>query len=140
MPSTITLEARIMGQRKPLVADEALVLPDFDPPTLRTLITQVVLEQVNAFRKRQAESRLVHVLTARQMDDAAARGKVASGGSDVRQVVDPQEAVEVALLAFADGLFLVFIDGEPVASLDAEVHLAEEARVSFVRLVALAGG
>jgi hypothetical protein len=140
MSSTITLEAKLIGRRQPLVAASPVSLPDLHPPTLRSLITQVVLEEVNAFRKRQAERRLTHVLTAAQIDLAAQQGKVSMGQSELQQAVDPQDAVTTAIQAFEDGLYLVFVDGEQPQQLDDLVNIAEDSHVLFVRLVALAGG
>ncbi len=53
---------------------------------------------------------------------------------------DPSAAVAAALLAFEDGLYYVFVDNEHRTSLDDEIRLRTESRVTFLRLVALAGG
>ena len=145
MQAEITVEARALGRKKPIIPTWSIPLSTvlLDAPTslaLRDLITRVVLEEVDAFRKRQAERRLVHVLTATQIELGVQQGKVDMGGRDLDQRVDPQTAVDTALQAFEDGLYFVFVDGDQVLTLDDPVRLGPGSRLSFVRLVALAGG
>jgi hypothetical protein len=49
-------------------------------------------------------------------------------------------AVGTAIEAFEDGLFLVLVDGRQQTDLDAQVFVAADSTVTFVRLVALSGG
>jgi len=83
---------------------------------------------------------MVQVLSAKEIEAGAARGKVDSGGRDLNQEVDEEEAVGVALQAFEDGLYLVIIDDREYRELDAEVFLQPESRITFLRLIMLAGG
>jgi hypothetical protein len=145
MTTTIVVEGKIVGRKKPVQADWPLALPvEWEAPgeciRLRDLITRVVLEEVAAFKDRQAERRLLRVMTAREIAEAGERGKVASGGSDLDQAVDPQAAVATALQAFEDRIYMVFIDGRQQQTLDDEVQLKPNSRVTFLRLVPLAGG
>ena len=111
------------------------------PLTLRDLITRIVLEEVQAFRERRAERRLIRALTETQIAEGVGRGKVEMGGrEDEPDVADSEAAVATALLAFEDGLYYVFVDNEHRLSLDKEIRLRTESRVTFLRLVALAGG
>jgi hypothetical protein len=139
----ITISGKALGRKKPLFADWSIPLPpDVGDSglTLRDLIGRVVRAEVEAFGQRQEDRKLFRALTARQIEEAAAKGKVEMGGSDVRQKVDPEEAVGTALQAFEDGLYLVVLDGQEQRSLDAQVHLGPDSRVAFVRLTMLAGG
>ena len=54
--------------------------------------------------------------------------------------VDTGAAVDAALLAFADGLFKVFVADRELAADDAPVALADGAQLLFLRLMPLAGG
>ena len=83
---------------------------------------------------------MVQVLSAREIEEGAAKGKIDSGGRDLDQKVDPAEAVGVALEAFEDGLYLVIIDDEEYRDLDREVYLQPDSRITFLRLIMLAGG
>lgn len=141
----LTVSARALGKRKPLVPDWQLPLPPEgqqggEPITLRALITRVVVNEVDAFKKRQHDRKVVRILTERQMEEGLAKGKVDSGGRDLHQDVDAETAVANALLAFEDGLYLVILDGEEQRELDREVFIHAESHLVFVRLVMLAGG
>jgi hypothetical protein len=143
MSSTITVEAKMLGQRKPLLADWHVSLPpDQRPPsTLRELIEVVVRAEVTAYDQRQEERRLTRVLSAAQIEAAAAHGKVEMGGRDANaDAADPDVAVARAVQAFEDGAYFVFLDDVQHTELDGRIELHSESRMLFLRLVALAGG
>jgi hypothetical protein len=140
----LTISGKALGRKRPLFADWSIPFPpdlgDGGTITLRDLIGRVVRAEVESFQKRQAERKLFRALTARQIDEAAQKGKIEMGGSDLNQKLDPEEAVAVALEAFLDGLYLVVLDGQEQRDLDAQVFLQPDSRVAFVRLTLLAGG
>src|SRR5262249_10565103 len=140
----LTASAKALGRKKPLFDDFSVPPPAAvaagEPVTLRDLIGHVVRAEVAAFRQRQAERRLLEALTARQIADGLAAGKVQAGGSDLDQPVDPEGAVAAALQAFADGLFLAIVDEAEVKDLDSVVALTPDSRLTFIRLALLAGG
>lgn len=142
--SALTISARVMGRRQPLVPDWQLPLPPDEPGrgealTLRQLITRVVLQEVQAFKERQNERRLVRILTEREIEEGLSKGRVDSGGRDLEQPVDPEDAVGTALQAFEDGIYLVILDGEEQRELDREIHLQPDSHLVFLRLTLLAG-
>jgi len=141
----ITVECKVMGRSRPITPDWSIgVPPEWQGLggrlTLRDLIRRVVREEVSGFQARQQERRLIQILTERQIEQAVARGKVISGGSDLDQTVDPEAAVAAALLAFVDGLFFVFLDDEQKTELDSPISLKSDSHLTFLRLVALVGG
>ncbi|MCI0640871.1 MAG: hypothetical protein L0Y72_30365 [Gemmataceae bacterium] len=141
----LTIDAKVLGRKKPLFNDWSIPLPpdlggDGEPLTLRVLITRIVLEEVKAFRERQEERKVLKALTAAQIDAGLAKGKVDMGGRDLKQEVDEDQAVSAALQAFEDGIYLVVLDGEEERDLDKEIHLHEDSRITFVRLAMLSGG
>ena len=141
----LTVSGRALGQKKPLFADWSVPYPpDLDPAegriTLRDLIGRVVRHEVAAFQQRQAERQLFRALTEGEIAQKLLNGKVEMGGSDLKQAVDADTAVAVALEAFGDGLYLVVVDGEEQRDLDREVRLQPTSRLTFVRLTLLAGG
>ncbi len=146
MPTTLTIEGQLFGRGRALFPDLSRPAPpEWDtrdtPLTLRDLISEIVREQVTAFRERREDRRFLHALTAAQIETAAARGKVDLGGrTEDEPDADPDAAVANALLAFEDGLYYVFVDNEHRTSLDDTITLRAESRVTFLRLVALAGG
>jgi hypothetical protein len=56
------------------------------------------------------------------------------------QVAEAEEAIDAALQAFEDGSYLVLIDENEQRSLDTQVFLKPDSRVTFLRLTMLAGG
>lgn len=141
----ITVTTRVLGRRKKLLNDWSVDLPpefgggSAGPITLRELITRIVLDTVEQFRRRQEQNRFINALTVKQIADQAVAGKVISGGSDLNQKVDKDEAVANALVSFEDGLYLVIIDDVEQRDLDATIYLQPDSRVTFLRLVMLAG-
>jgi len=141
---TIIIGAKVIGQKRPLFTDYRLPLPPdvtaSGRMTLRDLITQIVLYEVEGFRKRQQERRLAQVLSPQEIEQGATKGKIDSGERDLQQEVDDDAAVSTALQAFEDGLYFVFLDDTQQESLDQTVFVSDDNRIMFVRLVALAGG
>ena len=139
-----TVTAKLPGARRALV-------PDFDVPLppefwrgdgavrLRDLIACIVRWEVVAHQTRAESRRLHRALTAQQIAEGAERGKIDSGGRDLEQAVDEEQAVGTAWQAFEDGLYLVFIDSVQQHRLDDQVFVRADSTILFVRLVMLAG-
>jgi hypothetical protein len=145
MSETIWIEGKQLGSKRALFPGyEAPYPPRFAASggrtTLRDFIGHVVGQEVAAFRQRQEERRLFQVLTEREIDAAAKRGKINPAGRELDQEVNEAAAVAIALQAFEDGIYFVFIDGEQRTALDETVFVGPGSHVQFVRLVALAGG
>lgn len=139
------VEVRALGRKKWLLDDFSVPLPPGEGGdggrTLRDVITGVVAGEVAAFRERQEAGRFLKALSPAEIDAAAETGKVISGDRDIApQAVDEGEAVANALTAFEDGIYMVVIDGARVTGLDDEVRLADDSRITFLRLTLLAGG
>ena len=138
-----TISGKALGQRKPLFADYAVALPPSAQSgelTLRELLAHVVSAEVAAFRERQEDRKLLKALSAAQIAEGIAKGKVDMGGRDLGQTVDEPAAIATAIEAFTDGLFLVVLDGEELKEIDQRIRVLPESRITFVRLTMLAGG
>jgi hypothetical protein len=140
----LTISGKALARKKPLFEDFSVPLPPAangdGVVTLRDVIGHVVRAEVAAFQERQEERRLLKALSDTEITAALAKGKVDMGGHDLKQEVDAEAAIGVALQAFEDGLYLVVLDGEELKSLDQQVHLQPDSRITFVRLTMLAGG
>ena len=141
----ITVTGKSLGRRQRLFADFSIPAPPESGgeggTTLRDLISRIVAEQVKQFKERQEQRQFLRVLTERQISDAAEKGKIESGASEVdKQQVDVDEAIGVAHEAFEDGLYFVVVDDEQVEKIDQQVYLQPDSRVTFIRLTPLAGG
>lgn len=139
------IETRILGKRARAldrwsVPPTPLLGDDGDGGlTLRELITRVVRAEVRAFERREQAHRLVRVLSNTEIADAAARGKVDSGGRPPTGPIDEDAAIGAALQGFEDGLYLVILDGVEQRSLDAQIYPKPESQLVFLRLTFLAG-
>lgn len=140
----VTVSGKCLGSRRPLFADFSVPLPpdDFgggEGLTLRELITLIVAAEVRAYEQRREERRLDRVFTAARIEGDLQRGRVSPEGRASPPAPPEEEAVAAAILAFEDGLYIVAIDGEEKRELDAQVFLRADSRVTFIRLVFLAG-
>lgn len=143
MESTFRVEGKMLGGRRPLFPEFSVTCPAGwreGSVTLQDLITTVVRHEVTAFRERQEERRFITTLTRKQIETGVQRGKVDMGGRDLDQTVDENQAIHTAIQAFEDGLYFVFVDDEQITNLDTSLTITSDSRVTFVRLVALAGG
>jgi hypothetical protein len=105
------------------------------------MIALIVQGEVAVFRQRQADRRLIQVLTSREIAEGAERSKIISSESEVEpQAVETDEAIATAWQAFEDGLYLVAIDRQEQRSLSQQVFLQPDSRITFIRLTLLAGG
>ncbi|MEX1230413.1 MAG: hypothetical protein WEB58_09240 [Planctomycetaceae bacterium] len=137
------IHGKSLGQKRPLFADFSVPLRETaeGSTTVRELIAEIVRDQVKQFDDRQKQRQFLRVLTERDIAEGVERGKIESGQTDVPlQPVDVEAAVETALLAFQDGLYLVVIDEENVTSLDDRRTIRPDSHITFVRLTLLAGG
>jgi hypothetical protein len=139
------IETRVVGKRaRPLDGWAVPGLPGAGDReggglTLRELITRIVRLEVAEFNKRERGRRLLRVLSDSEIADAAARGRVDSGGRPPTGPFEEDTAVGAALQGFEDGLYLVVLDGEEQRDLDKQVYVTAESRLVFLRLTFLAG-
>ena len=141
----LIVEAKVVGQKRPIFTDWRIELPPLDKDRgdhlrLRDLITSIVIREVEAFKLRQEERKLARVMSRQKIEQGAIGGKVDPGERDLQQEVNVDQAVAVALQAFEDGLYFVFIDEVQQTHLDREVFLRTDSKVMFLRLTALVGG
>ncbi len=141
----LSVSARSLGRRKPLFSDWSISLPpefvDESQNSLRDLIAAIVRIEVDEYHNRRQQRRLSRALTATEIEEAVEKGKVDMGGREEDpKTVDVAEAVETALTAFEDGIFLVAVDDRQYRTLDEPVVVGPDSRITFIRLTLLAGG
>lgn len=145
MKSTITISGKLLGKNQPLFSDWCIVLPDETLNarkdfTVRELLTQIILAEIESFRTRQEKRRIAYILSPAEIDQGVRRGKIEMGGQDLIQDVDEEEAIALAMEAFEDGFYFIFIDDKQQDNLDQQVTLKADSQVLFLRLVPLVGG
>ena len=144
--STLSIEGKRFGRgAKALFPNFQMPLPDAwrggAAVTVRDLLDVVVRHEVAAFAERQSARTVLQTLSPAQIAEGVVKGKIDSGGREGEvQPVDADESVKVALQSFEDGLYYVLINDDQKASLSDAFTVTSETRVTFLRLVALAGG
>lgn len=139
------ISGKTLGSKKRLFEDWSIPIPPDEGGdgglTLGQLISRIVRAEVKSFQKRQHERQFLRALTAGEIEQAAERGKIEMGASEVGiQQVDAEQSTSVALQAFEDGLYLVVIDDVEYRDLEQQVFLKEDSRITFIRLTMLTGG
>jgi hypothetical protein len=140
---TITISGKVMGKTRPTFTDWQLPLPSTcltSGLTLKDLLSQIVLAEVAADTARHKQRQLLQVLSPQQIELGLTQGKVNLGGHEPVPEVDLQAALGVALEAFTDGLYYVFVDDQQIETLNTPVPLTANSQLLFLRLVALVGG
>ncbi|PCI11211.1 hypothetical protein COB72_01300 [bacterium] len=140
---SMVVSTRVLGKRKPLLADFSVPPPieigDGGEVTLRKIIEHIVHSEVAKFDRRQELFRFDRVLSKSQIDHGVGLGKVDPAKNNRLQSVDAEEAVGTALMGFIDGLYLVIIDEVERKCLDEVIRLSPTSHITFIRLVFLAG-
>jgi hypothetical protein len=138
-PSNLTISGKVLGKNQNLFTTWQMSLPG-QTLTLQELLTQIVQSEIQAFQTRQSQQRLTKVLGLIEIEAGVAQGKVTSGGSDLDQSVNEQQAIDNALQSFQDGFYLVFIDDQQQEDLADLVDLQANSELLFLRLTPLVGG
>lgn len=115
--------------------------------TLAHLIRRTVEEQVRELCARQKLDALAiksaldrHYLTEDEVTAQAERNGVVRLPKRRPGRVDAEVEVRRALAAFKRRAFVVFVDGRQVEDLEAQIRMRLDTRVTFLRLMPLAGG
>ncbi len=125
------------------------------PQTVRELICAVVEAEVAAYNRRyeEAHSRknmrddgeghrepgILGWLTKQEMEDQARSGRIGLRVNYGEKKAELQKAQDNAVQCFEDGIYRIFLDGQPLEELDGRIEITEESEFTFVRLVMLAG-
>ncbi|ADV50452.1 hypothetical protein Celal_3178 [Cellulophaga algicola DSM 14237] len=132
----LTLQLKRLGKKK--VKEVPLTLLE-TPKNLEDLLIACVKKQVEAFNKKRLEVNVVGFLSPAEIQNQAESGKVDFGDLANKDLAVVQEAIDNVILAFKDGLFVVFVDGDEVTHLEAPLKLTDESVVAFIRMTFLVG-
>jgi hypothetical protein len=136
----IHIKLKQAGKRRLILEKQVIEIENIGKtPTLQALITAVVTQQVVAYNAKTHEKPILNFLTETQINDATAMGKVGFGAIYNDKKADLNKAIQVAIEAHIDGLFVVAIDDKIVEKLDDIVVLNQDSIVTFIRLTLLIG-
>lgn len=121
---------------------------DGSPSTVAELIDATVRSCVAIFNlkacsapssDRMDEDSTHAPVSEKQIDDFAETGRVAFGIVYNGKMADPDKAVANALQSYEDGLYRIFLNGNPLGELETKIKLTEGDCLTVVRLTLLAG-
>jgi hypothetical protein len=136
----IYIKFKQAGKRRLILEKQAIEIENIGKtPTLQTLITAVVTQQVAAYNAKTLDEPIINFLTKNQINDAAATGKVGFGAIYNDKKADLNQAIKIAIEAHIDGLFAVAIDDKIVEKLGDFIVLNQDSVVTFIRLTLLIG-
>ncbi|NQX47571.1 hypothetical protein HQN87_19735 [Paenibacillus tritici] len=127
-----------LGKRKPVLERKELLLGR-TPATVKELIEEVVLQQVQGLVDRQGRGEVLPFLTGAEIGEQGENGKVGFGTVYNGEPPVAAEAVAAALLAFEDGLYKVFLQERECALLEEPLQIGEGDELVFIRFTMLAG-
>ena len=107
--------------------------------TVKELLTEFVMINVNEFNNGFTENDIVPYLTDEKINDLLDAGKISFGVDYNEQKQDLEKAIENALQSYEDGIYRVFVNDEEMGEIDCEINLKENDELTFVRLTMLAG-
>ena len=106
-----------------------------DIKNLNDLIVNLVNIEIDKYEIEKE----IEVLSQDDIDNMVISGKVSFGFKYRDIEIDRKNSENVALLAFKDGLFAVFINDEEIESLDDRLSLKKDDLVTFIRFTMLTG-
>ena len=134
----IKVNLKSIGKRRQEVKPEVYQIKG-QPASVRELILAVTESGVRAFRKKAQSVQLLQCLTKEEIDVQAQSGKVSFGSIYGETEAELEKAQENAVQCFEDGIYRIFMDGMPLASLDEAVCITEDSEFTFVRMTMLSG-
>lgn len=134
----IKINLKQIGKKKNSIQEVTYEIP-FTPHCVRDLIEAVSETCVNTYNDRVESSEILKCMTKEELECQALAGKISFGINYGKQKAELIPAVNEALQSFEDGIYRIFMDDQALTALDQQIHITEESRFTFVRLVMLAG-
>jgi len=136
----LTISAKQLGRKRPLISNKIIEIDDIGPnPTIQRLIEAVVDQQVREYNSKPVEKSLLPFMDQEVIDNAVGTGKVGFGSIYNEAKADPLAAKRTALQAYADGLFVLFVDDREFTDSNDTITLHPTTVITFIRLTFLAG-
>lgn len=132
----IALQLKRIGKKKIKQIPIAL---NTVPQNLQELIEACVRSEVIKYNEKREGEILLSFLNATEIQEQSEKGKIGFGDMANKMLAQEETAIENVLIAFKDGLFIVFIDDDELTDLETPVKLTPESTVSFIRMTFLAG-
>lgn len=132
----LTLQLKRLGKKK--VKQVPFTLQE-TPKNLEELLIGCVKHQVEAFNKKRLEVNVIGFLSPAEIQEQAQSGKVDFGEINNKDLANLEKAIDNVLLAFKDGLFVVFVDDNEITDLKTPLELTSDSVIAFIRMTFLVG-
>ena len=110
---------------------------------LKEVLMAIVTQQVGVFNQKIDDNtngkNLFTFFEETELQQEAETGKIRFGAIYNDKKADLDKAIETVLLAFYDGLIVIFIDERQLEKLDDKIRFNENTVVTLVRLTFLSG-
>ncbi len=132
----ITVKLRRLGKKRVHVYPIEVLQ---QPTNLRELLMECVRSEVHRFNTRTENKNMLSFLSTTVIQEKATTGKIGVGVLFNTKKEVLETAIENVLLAFKDGVFVVFIDAIEIKDIFETIHLDEKSEITFMRLTFLTG-
>lgn len=134
--SILTLQLKRLGKKKIHLLEFEI---EKQPQTLKQLIEECVKSEVKRYNEKRKEIKLMSFLSPKDIQEQSVTGKIGFGDLENKELAQVDEAIANALLAFEDGLFVVFVDDMEIKSFEQSISLKPDSVIAFIRLTFLTG-
>lgn len=107
--------------------------------TVQDLLTETVKIMVKEYETRMDRGEVLAVLTKQEIEDKSQSGKIGFGINYGEKRPDLEKSIQAALECFQDGMVVLFVDGEQLEDLTAQLSVQEGSELTFIRMIPLAG-
>lgn len=139
----ITISVKQLGRKHPILQEKSIELATQNTIiTTRNLIELVVDYQVQLFNSSSFEfddEDKIHLPKENYLPILTDTGKAGFGALYNHNKVDLRAAQENAILAFEDGIYVIFYGDDQLENVNQEINLEEHKVLTFIRLTFLAG-
>ncbi|KFF25148.1 hypothetical protein [Chryseobacterium vrystaatense] len=139
----IKVTVKQLGKKHPVLSEKKIEIAYEDITiTLENLLKLIVRQQVEAFNAQSFELEdqdYTKIPVENYLNILTDTGKVGFGSIYNEKKANIQKAQENAILAFEDGMFVVFYNDEQLENLTQTIDLSLQHTFAFIRLTFLAG-
>lgn len=109
---------------------------------ISSIVRTIVLAYNNCIDSNPTDpdaDRHANPMDEHQINDLAETGRIAFGFVYNNKKEDPEKAVENALQCHEDGIFKIFLNGNPLGSNESRIEITDGDTLTIVRLTLLSG-
>ncbi|KPM32523.1 Hypothetical protein I595_941 [Croceitalea dokdonensis DOKDO 023] len=132
----LSLQLKRLGKKKVKTIDVVL---DSTPKNLKQLIGACVRHEVKKYNEKREGDIVLSFLNATEIQEQGETGKIVFGDLANKTLAAEETAIENALLAHKDGLYLVFVDDHEITDLEHPLNLTQKSVFTFMRMTFLSG-